>query len=388
MLSAGFGSGKLRKRLLFISTIFPSKWSNKHAAYTLQILRALQEYFDIDVINPLPWHLKIKNRIDNSYVMDGLSITHPTYWYSPGLLRSYYGMFYYWSIRSCAMKLIKARRPDVLLSLWLYPDGWATNKIANLYGIPTLVRAIGTDANRLVVGSDLAKRTVETIARSKKVICVSEALKGKLISVGADPSQLIVLYNGVDRNLFYKMDRNLLRTELGFSAEDVLILFVGNLLQTKGLDELADAFKLLKRIDQFKRTKLIVAGTGTYESTFRNRLEAAGMLADAIFMGSCALPVVAKLMNVADVACLPSYSEGLPNVILEALCCNVKTVATEVGGIPELAQQHQNIYLVPPKDSEQLAAALATAIEAECVDDLAEDIGSWAEYAKKMLVYV
>lgn len=388
MLSAGFGSRELKKRLLFISTIFPSKWGNKHAAYTLQILRALQAYYDIDVINPLPWQVKTKHRIDSHYVLDGLSITHPTYWYSPGLLRSYYGIFYYWSIRSCAMKLIKERRPEVLFSLWLYPDGWATCKLAKFFGIPALVKAIGTDANRLAPGTRLAKKTVETIAHSKKVICVSEALRDKLISVGANPSQLIVLYNGVDRNLFRKMERNSLRTELGYSTDDILILFAGNLLQAKGLDELADAFEILKRKEQFKRARLIVAGTGGYEAEFRHRTEAAGMLGGIIFMGSCALPLVAKLMNVADVVCLPSYSEGLPNVVLEALCCQAKIVATEVGGIPELARHHQNLYLVPPRDSGQLAAALATAIESKCSDDWAEDIGSWSEYAKKMLVHV
>ena len=378
----------MKSTLLFISTIFPNKLTGQHATYTLQSLQALKGFFDIDIINPLPWRLKITNRIAFNYTLDGLNIYHPTYWYPPRVLRSYYGIFYYLSIQSCVTKLIKIRRPDVIYSSWLYPDGWVACKIANLLKIPSIVRAIGTDANRLVVGSDLARKSVETVAYSKKVECVSESLRSKLLTVGADPSKLFVLYNGVNRDCFYKMDKISLRSALGYGADDVLIMFVGNLLQTKGLDELAESFKSLKNIDKFKGAKLIIAGTGAYETNFRNRLKSAGIINDTIFKGSCALPEVAKLMNVADVVCLPSYSEGLPNVILEALCCNAKIVATGVGGIPELAHRHQNLYLVPPRNSERLSSALATAILAKCTVDPAEDIRTWSDYANKLLEYM
>jgi glycosyltransferase involved in cell wall biosynthesis len=354
----------------------------------LQSLRALQEFFDIDIINPVPWHLKIKHRIVSRYADDGFEMYHPTYWYPPGIMRSHYGLFYYLSIRLCAQKLIKARRHDVVFSSWLYPDGWVACKIAASFGIPSIIMAIGTDANKLVKDSLIAKKTIETIAHSKNTLCVSEALKNKLVTIGADPSKLFVLYSGVDRNIFYKMDKAFVRKEMGYAPGDVLILFVGNLLKTKGLDELVDSFKKICTGNYFGNTKLIVAGYGKYESEFCNRLELSGVLNGTVLLGSCALPDVAKLMNAADVVCLPSYNEGLPNVVLEALCCNAKVVATEVGGIPEFVPRHENLYLVPPKNTEALSAALVKAIKAECAVDPAEDIGSWAEYARKLSEYL
>jgi len=374
----------LKRRLLFISTIFPNRLAGKHATYMLQSLRALQEFFDIDIVNPVPWHLRIKHRIAYKYANDGFEMYHPTYWYPPGIMRSHYGLFYYLSIRSCAHKLIKARQHDVVFSSWLYPDGWVACNIANSFAIPSIAMAIGTDANKLVKDSLVTNKTIETIALSRNTLCVSEALKNKLVTLGADPLKLFVLYSGVDRNIFYKMDRTLVRKELGYAHDDVLILFVGNLLKTKGLDELADSFKNICTGNYFRNTKLIVAGSGKYEIDFSNMLKSSKVLNDTVLLGSCTLPDVAKLMNAADVVCLPSYNEGLPNVVLEALCCNAKVVATEVGGIPELVPQHGNLYLVPPKNTEALSSALVKAIKADCAADPAEDIGSWAEYAKKL----
>jgi len=377
----------LKRRLLFISTIFPSVVANKHATYNIQALQGLLTNFDIDVINPIPWHLKMKERIPARYSVNGLNVYHPTYWYPPGFLRSQYGWFYYLSIKCCVARLAKERKPDVVYSSWLYPDGWVASKIAASLAVPSILDAIGTDANRLTKDSSVANKTVKAIARSKITICVSGALKRKLAEIGADTSKLTVLYRGIDRNIFHKMDEIALRQEFGFATKDVLVLYVGNLLKTKGLDELADAFNTLSKKPQFLNAKLIIAGSGRYEENFKHRLKTLGLLGRLVFMGSCALPKVAKLMNVADVVCLPSYSEGRPNVVVEALCCNAKVVATDVGGTPELMEFHRNLYLVPAKDSCLLAKAIFNALNAQCVKDNADDIDSWEEYSRKLAFY-
>jgi glycosyltransferase involved in cell wall biosynthesis len=66
-------------------------------------------------------------------------------------------------------------------------------------------------------------------------------------------------------------------------------------------------------------------------------------------------------MAAADVFCLPSYSEGCPNVVIEALACGRPVVATKVGGIPELVGSACGL-LVPPRDSRSLSCALAEAL--------------------------
>jgi teichuronic acid biosynthesis glycosyltransferase TuaC len=375
----------VKKHLLFISTIFPSTLDSQIATFTYQEIYALKEYFDIDVINPVPWHQKITNHIPYANSLNGISIYHPTYWYTPKIFRNCYGLFYYSSIKSCATKLIKNRGYDVVYSFWLYPDGWASLKIADSFRIPTFVKAIGTDANRLVKESIIAGHTLDVIAHSNKTLSVSEALKGKLVSIGANPSNIVVMYSGVDRDIFHRKDKAIVRNELGFALEDTLILFCGNFIKTKGLDELADAVAFLSGNNRFTNIKLLMAGSGTYEPEFRKRLKADGILDLTFFMGRCTLPIVANLMNAADVVCLPSYSEGLPNVVLEALCCNAKVVATKVGGILELEGKHRNLYLTPPRDALKLAEALKTALSSECFEDCSDDIYSWKEYARRIV---
>jgi teichuronic acid biosynthesis glycosyltransferase TuaC len=374
----------LKKRLLFISTIFPSIVANRHATYSVQLLSALAAHCDIDIINPIPWLLKKYGTVPYTESLQGMMIYHPTYWYTPGLLRRYYGPFYYASIKKCALEVIKGKGHEVILSSWLYPDGWAAAQIAKSCSIPLYMIALGTDANRLVKASNVAEQTIHAISLAEKTICMSHAMKEKLVAVGVHHEALQVMYNGVNRDIFRKRDKHAARRELKISTDERVVLFVGNLLKTKGLDELSDAFARICKYNQKKANKLIIAGAGKYKDELMKRLVAGGLIDSTCFMGSCSLHAVSTLMNAADVVCLPSYSEGLPNVVLEALCCNAKVVATQVGGIPELQAKHRNLYLCPPKDARKLAEILDVVLDAECYEDKASDIYSWQQQAEEI----
>jgi glycosyltransferase involved in cell wall biosynthesis len=378
----------MKKRLLFISTIFPSKLANKHATYSMQLLSALTDYYDIDIINPIPWTHRIKEKINYVESLNGMEIYHPTYWYTPGMLRSQYGFFYYASVKTCALRMMNDRSYDVAIASWLYPDGWAAANITRTSGLPLYLIALGTDVNRLIKHSKVALHTIEAVSQSIKTFCMSHALREKLTSIGAQTEKLLVMYNGVNRTIFQKTDKDRTRRDLGFSGTEKIILFVGNLLRTKGLDELSDALAIIRNDYHVEDIKLVVAGTGSYESALNKRVKSNGTFDKTVFMGSCSLPIVAQLMNAADVVCLPSYNEGLPNVVLEALCCNAKIVATHVGGIPELQATHKNLYLIPPKDAKKLADMLITAITADCHEDSADDIYSWKEQADKLAALI
>ena len=97
--------------------------------------------------------------------------------------------------------------------------------------------------------------------------------------------------------------------------------------------------------------RFVTAGIGPW----RERLSA---LDNVSTLGPVPSEEIAGLMAAADVLCLPSYSEGMPNVVLEAGACGLPVVATGVGGIPEVVKDGETGYLVPPRQPERLAEAV------------------------------
>lgn len=104
------------------------------------------------------------------------------------------------------------------------------------------------------------------------------------------------------------------------------------------------------------------------------------------FVGNQNPDEVARWLAASNVFCLPSYSEGCPNVVIEALACGRPVVASDVGGIPELMDSRCGI-LVPPRDARQLADALAQALDRPWNED--EIAGSsrrtWQDMARETL---
>jgi glycosyltransferase involved in cell wall biosynthesis len=84
------------------------------------------------------------------------------------------------------------------------------------------------------------------------------------------------------------------------------------------------------------------------------------------------------------VLALPSWSEGTPNVILEALACGRRVLATRVGGIPDLVTSAEQGELVPARDPDALVAALARAADTRYDQVPAASAGSWAESARRL----
>jgi glycosyltransferase involved in cell wall biosynthesis len=103
-------------------------------------------------------------------------------------------------------------------------------------------------------------------------------------------------------------------------------------------------------------------------------------------MGACAFDDVAVWMAASDLVTLPSYMEGCPNVVLEALACGRPVVATRVGGIPEIMNNDCG-RLIEPRDSSDLAQALASVLKARWDANAisAHWSRSWSTVARELL---
>jgi glycosyltransferase involved in cell wall biosynthesis len=144
------------------------------------------------------------------------------------------------------------------------------------------------------------------------------------------------------------------------------ILFAGVLIPLKGIDVLIDAFHEVWLPD--RRAQLVIIGrpaNPTYAAALQARVTDLGLGDRVTFIGEVSQKVLALRMARAKVLVLPSYSEGLPRVVLEAMAVGTPVVATRVGGIPEVVEDGETGLLVQPGDHRALADRIAWVLEHE-----------------------
>jgi glycosyltransferase involved in cell wall biosynthesis len=142
------------------------------------------------------------------------------------------------------------------------------------------------------------------------------------------------------------------------------VLFVGSLVPVKNVPVLVGAFDRLRR-QMSEPVELAIVGGGFLASSVRRELDRRGLGGTVRMVGPRAPAEVAAWLGASDVLCLPSRSEGVPNVVLEALACGRPVVASAVGGIPEVHPGAEAGDLVRPGDEEALAQALRSALSRE-----------------------
>lgn len=132
------------------------------------------------------------------------------------------------------------------------------------------------------------------------------------------------------------------------------VLYLGRLVREKGLYELLEGVRLARA--RGAATELILAGDGPEGAALREAARADG--AAVRFVGPVRGPEKAALLSWADVLALPSYAEGLPYALLEAMAAGVPAIATRVGAIPEVVADGVNGLLLEPRAPEAIAAAI------------------------------
>jgi glycosyltransferase involved in cell wall biosynthesis len=135
---------------------------------------------------------------------------------------------------------------------------------------------------------------------------------------------------------------------------------VGRLSPEKGVDVLLDAFVQVRTARP--TASLVVAGDGPERRNLEAQATRLG-IADAVTFLGTVLPVE-PLYPLLDLVVLPSRSEGLPNVMLEAFRADVPVVATRVGAVPEVLEGTDAGRMVPPEDPLRLAEAIVAALDA------------------------
>lgn len=194
--------------------------------------------------------------------------------------------------------------------------------------------------------------------RSAALVGVSEATARDLRStLRLSEDEVRVVHNGIP---FRAGDRSALRAELDLSADDLLLVAVGNLYPVKGHAVLLHALGGLQRSGEIANVpwRLAIAGRGEEEKKLRALAKEEGIADRVALLGF--RTDVPDILAAADVFVMPSLSEGLPLALVEAMAAGLPVVVSEVGGVPEVAVAGREAILVPPGDPARLGAGLAT----------------------------
>ena len=190
-----------------------------------------------------------------------------------------------------------------------------------------------------------------------KVVCVSPSVMKTRIRDHINKQEKMFLLNkgtcgGIDTkgmfnpNSYPSNDIVVLKKELGIHKDDFIVGFCGRLVRDKGIIELLDGFKLLKETYPDKRIKLLIIGPKEVRDTLpKESFEIINSDKDIIFTGSVERSNMPKYYMLMDVFILPSYREGYPTVVLEAMAMDVPCIVSRsTGCVDSIVEGENGIY--------------------------------------------
>lgn len=347
-------------RLAVVTSHFPIRAQPHRGQRVYQTLRAMKSWMDIQVFCPLATYPSFLQPHKFPYVRADLSYSPPDvpaqyieYPALPLLSRPFNGLV----AARYVLPYLERFQPDLIVSYYVYPDGYAALSAGRRLGVPVILGAIGSDINR-IPDPITALLTRKALRGASFVLTVSEQLRAQAIRLGASPERTRAVRNGCDTSIFRLSNRAEARVELGLQEESEIVVFVGWLAPTKGLTELLAA--MIRLVPSRPRLQLFCVGEGALRAKLEAQAAQAGIARQIHFLGHRSSSEIARWLAAANVFCLPSYAEGCPNAVIEALACGRPVIATRVGGIPELVDTHSGI-LIPPRDGAALAVALEEA---------------------------
>lgn len=318
----------MKQRVLVISNMYPSPQSPTYGIFVKNQVEALkQKGLDIDIA---------VNRDNRG---------------GKGNLLKKYGS---WLIRTMS-KLASGRKYDVVHAHYIFPSGLPALLFKKLFHTKLVVTSHGGDLDQMAKKNKwIRKMTRYILHEADHVIVVGEGLKQEVVEgFGLAESNVSVINMGVNRTVFAPIDKGKAKQELNLTPERHHLLFVGNLIEAKGLKELVKVFQNLNG----NRGDLELHIIGSKKSDrFLQELKqtiAAEHKDHIHFHGTKDQATVGKWMAAGDVFVLPSYIEGFGLVALEAMSCHTPVVASDVGGLSYLLKDDTGV-LVQPKDTDSL----------------------------------
>ena len=312
----------------------------------------LQKSFFGARIHWIKWNSLIRKIVAKSQIQGGL----------PTLLKRHPWLLLFlpvifWKMIKTTKALLK--KNSIIHVHWL-PNVLPALFLRKVYGTPFLVVVRGSEQAYITKG--IFKSIVKNIIKdSEYVISVSATLRERMIDNFENPKRTVYIPNGVD--LVTGIDSK------AFFEKKLSLVFVGNLTSNKAVHVLLQALANLELETKFH---LSIVGDGPEKDTLLSQARSYDIEQNVSFLGSVDHSRVQEIIQTGCLFVLPSYSEGTPNVVKEAMACARPVIATNVGGIPELIEHGVNGLLFEPGDHQTLSKHITYLAENR---DTAQEMG-------------
>jgi teichuronic acid biosynthesis glycosyltransferase TuaC len=349
-------------RILSISTLHPNAAAPNFGRFVQLSLDAADASGEAEIIricpNGLPpWPLPslfARYRAQAALPQLDEAIHRPRWTLFPGMMPARNARAIAKSILPIARRLHRQSPFDAVDAQFFWPDGPAAMIVAKALNLPFSIKARGADIHHWTDVPGCREQIIEAAQAASGLLAVSEAIKADIVALGVDPQKIRVHHTGIDRGLFHVSaePRATLRRALPITTEGPLLVSVGALIPRKGQRFVIETLPALPDT----RLALIGSGEDMAQLELLSRdLDVAGRVH---FLGSLPHHEIARFVQAADVAVLPSENEGLANAWIEALACGTPLVITDVGGAREVVR-HRDAGRIVARDTAAIAAAIA-----------------------------
>ncbi len=343
-------------RVLTLATLFPNAHRPNLGGFVARQTQGLAalENVEVEVVAPVgrpPWplsrhpHYAPLAALPDAETWDGLRVHRPRFPVLPVVGQG-------WTARLLARALtpmlaeLRGRFPfDVIDAEFFWPDGPAAVALGHRLGVPVSIKARGADVHYWGRRRGTSRQVLAAGRRAEGLLAVSGALADDMAALGMERERITVHHTGVDLERFKPTDKAAAKQALGIAGP--LVVAPGALIERKGQAIAIDALRSLPG------ATLMLVGEGPDRPALER--QAAGQGDRIRFTGAVPNARVAELLAAADLMLLPTRSEGLANVWVEAMACGTPVVTCDVGGAREAIPD--DCGRLVPREPAALAAA-------------------------------
>lgn len=354
-------------RVLTLSTLFPDHSRPGFGGFVERQTLALAAHPDVELrvvapvaVPPTAWARRHPRYRDLAALpiretWNGLDVWRPQFLTLPIIGGRLNPASLWWRLLPLLDRL-RAEFPfDVIDSEFFYPDGPAAVRLGARYGVPVSIKARGSDIHVWGGRAGCRRMIVAAGRKADGMLAVSGALRDDMIGMGLPGERIRVHHTGVDQSRFQPQERAATKAMLGVKGP--LVVTAGNLIELKGQALVIEAMRALPGVS------LLIAGRGPDHDALAAQIAGAGLQDRVKLLGALPHAALPGLFAAADVMALPSASEGLANVWVEALACGTPIVITDVGGAREVVDRPAAGRLVE-RTPEAVAAGISEVLAA------------------------